>query len=208
MKTLNTFLFISILPIFLYSQTIEFTCDSKSEFYTKNWADEKINIIYDSLNHINFNQIDFELRMWNDGYGQAFLTYDVLILRHYIKENNWKSFYYSGFKKGNKHKTIQEYFDNPEITYYNQENTCAFFDTLVQNHLLTITPPNPDTFSNQLIISHDSYYIFELIQKNCKKTYTLSQGVGSSFPNITAFKQMSKLIKYRNMWLNQTWIPK
>ncbi len=208
MNTIKIFILLFLFPIYLYSQKIEFSCDKEFDFYSRNWVDEKINAIYDSLNHIHFNQIDFELRIWNEGYGQAFLIYDVLIMRHYIKENNWKTFYYSGYKSRNKHKTQEEYFEDAEITFYNEKNACAFFDTLVQNNLLMITPLSIDTFRNRVIISHDSYYIFELIEKNCKKSYTFTEGVGSSFPNVKEFKQINKLIKYRNMWLNKTWVPK
>ncbi len=203
----------------LKSQDIAFPCDSKFNFYQENWADNGINALYDSLNNINYSKIDFELRFWTDGNGQAGLTKNVFIMRHCIKGNKWSAFFYKGFKNADTHKTISEYFKNAEIKKYKDKEWKIFWDTLVMNNVLTLQPPSASsleqTFNNsnpqypEVVrtlpsTSEEVYYRIELIKKDCKRSYGFNDSIlySNAFNDLEEIKNFKNLVLFMNKKIN------
>lgn len=185
---------------------LAFECNPKFRFEGQMWADDNINKIYDSLNHIDFSKEDFELRIWYYCAGQIGIANNVFIMRHYMKGNKWKAFYYRGFKEDNNtHKTMKEFFSNNELTKYKPPQWQLFWDTLVANNILSLVPPSQESLSKILgggwvSVSHDCYYTFELVKKDCKRSYGFSSGVTSigNFNDLPEFKTFHKLIALMN----------
>ena len=202
-RKLFQFIFCTSLAISFkaQSQNIDFACNQNFIFFTNYWGNDSINKIYGLLNKIDFEKEDFELRIWYDCAGQRAIVHNVFIMRHYIKGDKWKAFYYFGFDKTSKHRTMEQYFFNAELKKYRPKEWKVFWDTLVANNILTLVPPRQDTLSKLLNggwmeVSHDSYYKFELIKKDCKRSYGLPGSVAgcSNFKDVPEIKTFNSLI--------------
>lgn len=190
--------------------SLNFQCDSNFSFYNQMWADKNINKIYDSLNRINFSEQDFEMRIWYYCAGQLGIANNAFVLKHYAKGNYWKAFYYKGFKDDNTtHKTANEFFSNSELIKFKSNEWAMFYDTLVTNHILTLNYPSHESLSkllngDRLNTSHNCYYTFELIKKDCKRRYTFDTTTPSiqNFEQIPEFKSFHTLIRLMSAKVN------
>lgn len=194
-----------ISPAYIKAQgsqgNFAFKCDPKSEFYKKMWSRDSIAKMYDSLNHINFSKEDFELRIWSDCGLSGHRGYNIFIMRHYIKRNKWRGFYYTGMREqGYLYKTMQEFFHNTELTKYKPKEWKLFWDTLVANNILTLVPLSQDSITKLLgavvMVFDDCGYTIELLKKDCKRNYSFRSGIGAEkqLKDIQEFKSLHALI--------------
>jgi len=188
-RSLKATLFFLVLGFESQGQTISFPCDSHFKFFTQDWSDNRITALYDSLNRINFSEIDFEARIWKQCNGQLGMENNVFIMRHCRKKNIWRGYYYKGFRGADAHKTMSEYFKNAEITKYKPKQWKTYWDTLISDSILTLKTPtrselekalnknNPKYPEETILLdgpAHDCFYVVELVGENCRRSYSFN----------------------------------
>jgi hypothetical protein len=203
---LFTVIIIVLSSIESYGQEFSFNCDpplSKQQIFlmSHHWADDNINKVYDSLRKIDFTKQDFEIRIW---YSIDGICNNVFIMRHYPKKNKWKAFYYTGYDTLGQHKTMTDYFTNNELKENNSKEWNLFWNKLTSYNILNINPPTMESLEKILggypDISHDEYYSFELIKKDCRRGYSFSQAISDMKPvqNIQEYKDFKAIVKLMN----------
>lgn len=180
------------------AQNLDFPCDSNFTFYGYDWVDEDWVKIYDSLNVIDFTETEIEIRFWTYTAGHIGLVHEALILRKTANKNTWKAFKYSGFEHGSsKHKTMEEFFSNNELTSLSKREIKHRVTVLLENDILSLEEPTYASLSHitdlrGISSSHGVLYTVEVIAENCAREYGitglwLSMDILQNVPVISKF---------------------